>query len=112
MRRELSKNVHTIPVKEPVKQLEMWSSDLKTCIKKNINLPNNKKSLKWTNNMEQVTFSQDKPSITISRGNVSRTVMANSLAFKEQDSESIKNNLNKNLTALEIEEERKNYAIN
>ncbi|CAF3518774.1 unnamed protein product [Rotaria socialis] len=112
IRRAISKNVHTIPVKEPVKSLEMWSSDLKTCIKKNINLPDNKKSIKWNKNMEQVTFSQLKPSSTISTGNVSRTVTANLLSFKELDSESIKNNLNKNLTALEIEEKRKNYAIN
>ncbi|CAF2089348.1 unnamed protein product [Rotaria magnacalcarata] len=113
MRRALSKNVHTIPVKEPVKQLEMCSSDLKSCIKKdNNNLPINKKALNWNDNMEQVTFAPHKPSCTISTGNVSRTVPANTLSFKEKDTESIKNNLNKKLTALEIEEKRKNYAIN
>ncbi|CAF2193953.1 unnamed protein product [Rotaria magnacalcarata] len=112
MRRALSRNVHTIPVREPIQLLEMWSSDLKSCIKKNNNLPINKKALNWNDNMEQVTFSPHKPYSTISTGNVSRTVPANSLSFKKQDTESIKNNLNKQLTALEIEEKRKNHAIN
>ncbi|CAF2260085.1 unnamed protein product [Rotaria magnacalcarata] len=113
MRRALSKNVHTIPIKEPVKQLEMCSSDLKSCIKKDYNnLQINKKALNWNVKMEQVTFAPHKPSCTISTGNVSRTVPANTLSFKEKDTESIKNNLNKQLTALEIEEKRKNYAIN
>ncbi|CAF4423217.1 unnamed protein product, partial [Rotaria magnacalcarata] len=113
MRRSLSKNVHTIPVKEPVKQLEMCSSDLKSCIKKdNNNLPINKRALNWNINMEQVTFAPHKPSCTISTGNVSRTVPAHTLSYKEKDTEFINNNLNKQLTALEIEEKRKNYAIN
>ncbi|CAF4954103.1 unnamed protein product, partial [Rotaria socialis] len=63
-------------------------------------------------NKEQVTFAPHKPSCTISTGNVSRTVPAHTLSFKEKDTEFIKNNLNKQLTALEIEEKRKNYAIN
>ncbi|CAF2069529.1 unnamed protein product, partial [Rotaria magnacalcarata] len=88
-------------------------SDLKSCIKKvNNNLPNNKKAINWNNNKEQVTFAPHKPSCTISTGNVSRTVPAHTLSFKEKDTEFIKNNLNKQLTALEIEEKRKNYAIN
>ncbi|CAF2138268.1 unnamed protein product, partial [Rotaria magnacalcarata] len=113
MRRALSRNVHTIPVKEPIRQLEMCSSDLKSCIKKdNNNLPIKKRALNWNSNMEQVTFAPHKPACTISTGNVSRTVPAHTLSFKEKDTESIKNNLNKQLTALEIEEKRKNYAIN
>ncbi|CAF4287254.1 unnamed protein product [Rotaria magnacalcarata] len=63
MRRALSKNVHTIPIKEPVKQLEMCSSDLKSCIKKDYNnLQINKKALNWNVKMEQVTFAPHKPS--------------------------------------------------
>ncbi|CAF2083772.1 unnamed protein product, partial [Rotaria magnacalcarata] len=96
MRRAISKNVHTIPLYK----------------KDNNILPIKKRALNWNSNMEQVTFAPHKPACTISTGNVSRTVPAHTLSFKEKDTEFINNNLNKQLTALEIEDKRKNYAIN